>query len=111
MSEEELKKLKGVVISTAEYCAIQRDAQYILPRLKDAGVYLDHADYAGQFHGFGYFLDNQGEKAELFWQDYLGAIEKHVMQWENCMSYIDDSNFIICNDDEEFEISIICFRV
>ena len=80
MSEEELKKLKGVVIATAEFCVVQRDSQYVLPRLKDAGVYLDHADYAGQYHGFGYFLSNQGDKAELFWNDYINAIEKHVMQ-------------------------------
>ena len=80
MSDEELKKLKGVVIATAEYCMLQSDTQYILPRLKDAGVYLDHADYAGQYHGFGYFLESEGEKAEIFWKDYLGAIEKHLIQ-------------------------------
>lgn len=80
MSEEELKKLKGVVMATAEFDLLQRDVQYLLPRLKDAGVYLDHADYAGQYHCFGYFLSSEGEKAEVFWRDYIKATEKYVME-------------------------------
>jgi len=51
MSQEEMQKLPGVILQTAEWDMFRFDAHAIIPKLKQAGVYLDHADYDVDGHG------------------------------------------------------------
>lgn len=53
MSEEDLAKLPGVIIQTAEYDFMRFEAKAFIPRCVKAGVYLDHADYVRDGHGVG----------------------------------------------------------
>ena len=53
MSQEEMAKLPGVILQTAEWDFMRFDAHTIIPKLKQAGSYLDHADYDVDFHGVG----------------------------------------------------------
>lgn len=55
ISMENAKKLPKTVMITSEFCMLRRDTHQLIPKLKEAGVYLDHADYAGSTHGqFGF---------------------------------------------------------
>ena len=52
ISVEECAKLPPAVVMTSEYDLIRRDAKDLISKLKEAGTYLDHMDYAGVHHGF-----------------------------------------------------------
>ena len=39
--------LPMTVVTTSEFDYLRRDAYYMIDKLKKAGKYLDHADYAG----------------------------------------------------------------
>ena len=49
---EEAKLLPGVILQTSEFDYLRRETHLIIPKLKEAGVYVDHMDYAGEAHGF-----------------------------------------------------------
>jgi acetyl esterase/lipase len=51
MSKEEMQKLPGVILQTAEWDFFRFDVHTIIPKLQQAGVYLDHADYDVDGHG------------------------------------------------------------
>ena len=49
---EEMKKLPKCVLQTSEFDFINRDVHLVIPRMKEAGIYLDHMDYSSVGHGF-----------------------------------------------------------
>jgi len=49
---EEMKKLPKCVLQTSEFDLINRDVHMIVPKMKEAGIYLDHLDYSGVGHMF-----------------------------------------------------------
>lgn len=53
MSDEEMKKLPGVILQTAEYDFFRFEVHLFAARLQGAGTYLDHADYDRDGHGVG----------------------------------------------------------
>ena len=67
LEEEEMKKLPKCVLQTSEFDYIHRDVHQIIPKMKNAGIYLDHLDYSGVGHGFQYDADQP--KHELWFKD------------------------------------------
>ena len=65
ISEEEAKLLPKTVLFTSEFCWLRRDTHRLIPKLKKAGVYLDHGDYAGSAHG-SYWAFNMDPNFKLF---------------------------------------------
>lgn len=57
ISDEEAKLLPKTVLFTSEFCWLRRDTHLIIPKLKKAGVYEDHGDYAGSAHTSFLFFD------------------------------------------------------
>lgn len=49
---EEMKTLPKCVLQTSEFDYIHRDVHMIIPKMKEADIYLDHLDYSGVGHGF-----------------------------------------------------------
>lgn len=85
ISLEEAKKLPKTVLFTSEFCMLRRDTHQIIPKLKEAGVYLDHADYAGSAHGmFGWFPEDPAfllfdkDMNKVF--DYAKQEELHILK-------------------------------
>ena len=64
---EDMKKLPKCVLQTSEFDYILRDVHEIVPKMKEAGIYLDHLDYSGVSHGFQYNADEP--KHDLWFQD------------------------------------------
>jgi acetyl esterase len=54
LSIEEMKNLPKCVLATSEFDFINNDVHRIIPKMKEAGIYLDHLDYASTHHGFNY---------------------------------------------------------
>ena len=50
ISDKEAKLLPKTVLFTSEFDWMRKDTHRLIPKLKRAGVYLDHADYAGSAH-------------------------------------------------------------
>ena len=77
ISEEEAKLLPQTVLFTSEFCWLRRDTHRIIPKLKRAGVYLDHADYAGSAHAsFMVFTFDPNHK--LYNKDMQLVFKKYV---------------------------------
>ena len=74
---EELKKMQGTVLQTAEFDWLRRSTHNLLPRLKKAGIYLDHSDYSGLPHGFGPKL-MFGSAFDLYYKDCIAALKKYA---------------------------------
>lgn len=51
-SIEEIKKMPKCVLQTSEYDPIRRDVHDVIPKMKEAGIYLDHMDYSSVGHAF-----------------------------------------------------------
>ena len=52
ITDQEAKSLPNVVLQTSEFDFLRRETHIMIPILKKAGVYRDHMDFAGVFHGF-----------------------------------------------------------
>ena len=48
----------------------------MIPILKKAGVYKDHMDFAGVFHGF--FLIENDSQTTLYFKDWKYTIENYL---------------------------------
>lgn len=44
---EEMAKIPKTVLCTSEFDWMRRDVHMIIPKMKEAGVYVDHIDYSG----------------------------------------------------------------
>ena len=66
-SLEEAAKLPKTVLFTSEFDPVRRDTHQIIQKLKRAGVYLDHGDYAGSAHCF--YLFQYDPNTKLFFDD------------------------------------------
>ena len=69
--------MPGIILQTSEFDYLRRETHLIIPKLKEAGVYVDHMDYAGEAHGFHVIL--AVSKADLFFNDWSKAIQKYVL--------------------------------
>lgn len=49
---EELSKMPKCVLQTSEFDSMRRDTHEMIPKMQEAGIYLDHMDYSGTCHGF-----------------------------------------------------------
>ena len=83
LPDVELKKMPGTVLQTAEFDFLRRSTHKLIPRLKKAGIYLDHADYAGLPHGFGSELMLGielmfGSSSDLYYKDCIAALNKYA---------------------------------
>ena len=68
ISDEEAKLLPQTALFTSEFCYLRRDTHMIIPKLKQAGVYEDHADYAGSAHTSMMYFDFD-PNFNLFYED------------------------------------------
>lgn len=78
LSLEECKLLPGVVLTTAEHDFVRRDVHNLVPKLKKAGVYVDHMDIAACSHGLP-TVTQEGDKFELWYYDMVNCFAKHSM--------------------------------
>ena len=63
ISDEEAQLLPQTVLFTSEFDYLRRDVHMIIPKLKKAGVYEDHGDYAGSAHtSFMFFFEDPNFK-------------------------------------------------
>ena len=75
---EELKKLPKCVLCTSEFDLIRRHTHNLIPRMKEAGIYLDHLDYSGVGHVF--YRDLNEQKSELWFQDMKTVFDKFAYE-------------------------------
>lgn len=68
IGDEEAKLLPKTVLFTSEFCWLRRDTHMLVPKLKKAGVYEDHGDYAGSAHS-SYMFFGKDPNFKLFHQD------------------------------------------
>ena len=74
---EDMKKLPQTILSTSEFDWMRRDVHMIIPKMKEAGIYVDHTDYSGVQHGFQYSVDEP--KHALWFDDMKEIYEKHLL--------------------------------
>ena len=77
ISDEEAKLLPKTVLFTSEFCWLRRDTHRIIPKLKKAGVYQDHGDYAGSAHA-SFMTFNLDPNYKLYNQD-MQKVFKHFV--------------------------------
>ena len=68
ISQEDCNNLPKTVLFTSEYCMLRRDTYNIITKLKKAGKYIDHADYAGSAHA-AFAMPGFDPHVELFYND------------------------------------------
>jgi acetyl esterase len=73
-SIEELKLWPGTILQTGEFDFLREETMVMIPKLKEAGVYLDHADYAECAHGEG--SETMFKHYDRFWDDWQAALKK-----------------------------------
>ena len=73
---EELKKLPKCVLCTSEFDLIRRHTHNLIPRMKEAGIYLDHMDFAGTEHVFYRNLDEP--RSELWFREMKKVFDTYA---------------------------------
>ena len=68
ISQEDCNNLPRAVLFTSEYCMLRRDTHNIIKKLKIAGKYIDHADYAGSAH-CAFAMEGVDPHNEIFFND------------------------------------------
>ena len=77
ISKEEAGKLPGVVLVTSEFSYSRRDTEDLIPKLKEAGVYLDHIDFSGVHYTFFFMMDEP--KSQSYFDQMDMAIKMYVV--------------------------------
>lgn len=67
-----------MILQTSEYHVTRQGTIALIPKLKEAGVYLDHLDYSGLHQAF--LNDIEDAKTDVFYDDIVKAIEKYCYE-------------------------------
>ena len=75
---DEMKNLPPTIIMYAEFDWAMRDSHTLIPKLKEAGVYLDHMFYSGSAHCFNMDLDEP--KTEICFADQKQMFAEYILK-------------------------------
>ena len=76
VSLEEAKLLPRTVLFTSEFDWMRRDTFTLVTKLKKAGTYVDHGDYAGSAHCF--YAWTPEPNTDLFHKDMKKVFDNYV---------------------------------